>query len=356
MDILNVVHFAATKGASDIHIVAFNPPLLRVKGSMEPLPETDPLTPDEIDRSLSELVTEDQMADFERYLELDFGYTVPEVGRIRCNAARQRGTTTIVIRLLPSSVPSIEQLGLPEVCKDLIQRPRGLVMVTGPTGSGKSTTLSAMLNFLNATSSRRVVTIEDPIEFVYTNDKCVITQRELGGDTKSFAEALRHVLRQDPDVVLIGEMRDLETAAAAISIAETGHLVLTTGHAPSAHQTLERVIDLFPPYERPTVQSRLASLLNGVLCQVLVPKADGLGRVVAVEVLLASPAVRSNIRDGKMHMLPNIMTTQGKAGMISLDTVLINFYRRGIIDRETLMSFCNDQEEVTKIIGSGKLI
>jgi twitching motility protein PilT len=354
LDILNLVRFAAAKGASDIHIVAFNPPLLRVKGSMQPVAETAALTPDEIDRSLSELVTEEQMTDFERYLELDFGYTVPDVGRIRCNAARQRGTTTMVIRLLPSSVPSIEQLGLPAVCKDLIQRPRGLVMVTGPTGSGKSTTLSAMLNFLNSTANRRVVTIEDPIEFVYTNDKCVITQRELGGDTKSFAEALRHVLRQDPDVVLIGEMRDLETASAAISIAETGHLVLTTGHAPSAHQTLERVIDLFPPYERPTVQSRLASLLNGVLCQVLVPKADGSGRVVAVEVLLASPAVRSNIRDGKMHMLPNVMMTQGKSGMISLDTVLINLYRRGIIDHEILMSFCSDQEEVTKMIGSGK--
>jgi len=353
MDILSLVRLASEKGASDIHIVAFSPPLFRVKGSMEPVTEMETLSPEDVDRSFEEITSEEQRAEFYTKLELDFGYSVPDVGRIRCNAAKQRGTTTLVIRLLPSMVPGIDELGLPEVCKDLVVRPRGLVMVSGPTGSGKSTTLSAMINYLNNTESRRVVTIEDPIEFVYTNDKCTITQRELGGDTKSFAEALRHVLRQDPDVILVGEMRDLETASAALEIAETGHLVLTTGHAPSAPQAVERIIDLFPPYERDSARSRLASLLNGILCQALVPKVDGTGRIAAIEVLLATPAVRSNIREGKTYQLPNAMLTQARMGMVLLDNALVNHFRKGIISRESVLAFCNDQDEVSKLIGMG---
>ena len=353
MDILALVRLAATQRASDIHMVAFNPPFFRVKGAMQAVTGMEPLTPDAIEQALGELTTEEQRAEFEKLLELDFGYGVPEVGRIRCNAARQRNTTTLVIRLLPSKVPSIDEMGLPAVCKDLILRPRGLVLVTGSTGSGKSTTMSAMINYLNVTESRRVVTIEDPIEFVYTNDKCVITQRELGGDTKSFAEALRHVLRQDPNVILVGEMRDLETASAAITLAETGHLVLATGHAPSAPQTVERVIDMFPPYERATIQSRLASLLIGVLSQALVPKTDCSGMVAAIEILLTSPAVRSNIRDGKIYQLPNVMMTQARAGMVLFDTVLINLFHKGVISHKSVLEFCNDEEEVTKLIGAG---
>jgi twitching motility protein PilT len=353
MDILAVVRLAAEKKASDVHIVAFSPPLFRVRGGMQPVVEMAPLTPDEIDQALQQITTEEQRAVFERDLELDFGYTVPGVGRIRGNAAKQRGTATLVIRLLPSVAPSLEQLGLPEVCKELILKHRGMVVISGPTGSGKSTTLNAMINYLNATESRRVVTIEDPIEFVYTNNKCVITQRELGGDTKSFAEALRHVLRQDPDVILVGEMRDLETASAALTIAETGHLLLTTGHAPSAPQTIERIIDMFPPYERATVQSRLASLLVGILSQVLVPTIDGKGRVGAIEVMLASPAIQSNIRDGKVYQIPNAMMTQARMGMVLLDNALVNLYRKGTISRESVLANCNNQEEVTKLMGGG---
>ena len=353
MDILSVVHLAAEKKASDVHIVASNPPLFRIRGAMQLVADMPPLTPDDIEQALQQITSEEQRAVFERDLELDFGYTVPGVGRIRGNAAKQRGTTTIAIRLLPSVVPSLEQLGLPEVCKELILKPRGMVVVSGPTGSGKSTTLSAMINYLNATQSRRLVTIEDPIEFVYTNNKCTITQRELGGDTKSFAEALRHVLRQDPDVILVGEMRDLETASAALTIAETGHLILTTGHAPSAPQTIERIMDMFPPYERATVQSRLASLLIGVLCQALVPTVDGKGRVAAIEVMLASPAVRANIRDGKVYQIPNVMLTQARMGMMLLDHALVNFYRKGVISRERVLEFCNDQDEVAKLMGGG---
>ncbi|MFC2056190.1 type IV pilus twitching motility protein PilT [Chloroflexota bacterium] len=353
MDILSVVRLAAEKGASDVHIVAFSPPLLRVKGAMQPVAEMEPLTPDDIDQAFNQITSEEQRADFEQRLELDFGYSVSDVGRIRCNVAKQRGTTSFVIRLLPSVVPAIDELGLPEVCKELVLRPRGLVVVSGPTGSGKSTTLSAMINYLNSVENRRVVTIEDPIEFVYSNNKCVITQRELGGDTKSFAEALRHVLRQDPDAILVGEMRDLETASAALTIAETGHLVLTTGHAPSAPQAIERIIDLFPPHERATVQSRLASLLNGILCQALVPTVDGSGRIAAIEVLLASSAVKSNIREGKFYQLPNAMLTQARLGMVLLDHSLADLYHKGVISRESVLAFCNDPDEVTRLIDGG---
>ncbi len=351
MDILSVIHLAAEKRASDVHLVAFSPPVLRIKGAMQPVADMQPLTPDDIEQAFTQLTSDEQRANFERNLELDFGYTIPDIGRIRCNVAKQRGTTSLVIRLLPSVVPTLDELGLPEVCKELVVKPRGLVVVSGPTGSGKSTTLTAMINYLNSVESRRVVTVEDPIEHIYSNDKCTITQRELGGDTLSFAEALRHVLRQDPDVILVGEMRDLETASAALTIAETGHLILTTGHAPSAPQAVERIIDLFPPYERPTVQSRLASLLLGILCQALIPKVDGSGRVAAIEVMLASPAVRSLIREGKIYQLPNTMLTQAQLGMVLLDNALVNLYRKGVISRENVLAFCNNPDEVTKLIG-----
>ncbi|MCK4387931.1 MAG: type IV pilus twitching motility protein PilT [Dehalococcoidia bacterium] len=352
MDILSVVHLAAEKGASDVHLVAFSPPVLRIKGTLQPLTDMQPLTPDDINDAFKQIASDEERAHFERYAELDFGYTIPDIGRIRCNVAKQRGTISLVIRLLPLVIPTLDELGLPKVCKELVLKPRGLVVVSGPTGSGKSTTLTAMINYLNSVESRCVVTIEDPIEYIYSNDKCTITQRELGSDTLSFAEALKHVLRQDPNVILVGEMRDVDTAAAVLTIAETGHLVLTTGHAPSAPQTIERIIDLFPPYERPTVQSRLASLLVGILCQALIPKADGSGRIAAVEVMLASPAVRNTIREGKIYQLPNAMLTQARLGMVLLDQALINLYRKGVISRERVLTFCNDQDEVMKLMGT----
>lgn len=352
MDIFSLVNLAAAKGASDLHMLAASPPLLRINGSLEPVADMPPLTPEDIDQAFDQIASDKEKADFQRWLELDFGYTLSGGSRIRCNAAKQRGSTSLVIRLVPLHIPTLEELELPDICRELVLKPRGLVLVSGPTGSGKSTTLAAMINYLNSTKSRRVVTIEDPIEYVYTNDKCVITQRELGTDTLTFAEALKRVVRQDPDVILVGEMRDLETAAAALNIAETGHLVLTTGHAPSTAQAIERMIDLFPPHERHLAQSRLASLLLGILCQVLVPTDNGPSRVVAVEVMLASPAIRNTIREGRTYQLPNTILTQSKAGMILLDQALVNLYRKSLIGSENLFAFCNDPDEVTKLVGS----
>lgn len=351
MDIFSLLNLAKSKGASDLHLIASSPPLLRINGLLQPAADMLPLTPDDINQAFNQLTSDKERADFQRCLELDFGYTLPDVGRLRCNAAKQRGTISLVIRLIPLVIPTLDKLGLPEVCKELVLKPRGLVVVSGPTGSGKSTTLAAMINHLISVESRRVITIEDPIEYVYTSDKHTITQRELGSDTLSFAEALKHVLRQDPDVILVGEMRDLETAAAVLTVAETGHLILTTGHAPSTSQAIERIIDLFPPHERNLVQSRLASLLVGILCQVLVPKADGSGRVAAIEVMLASPAVRNTIREGRIHQLPNAIVTQARLGMVLLDQALVKLYRKGAISSENLFAFCNDRGEVAKLIG-----
>jgi len=349
MDIFPLLSLARENSASDLHIVAYSPPMLRINGSLKSVADIAPLTPDDIKEAFLQLTTPEESEDFYRCLELDFGYTLDDGSRLRCNAAQQRGAISLAIRLLPPVIPTIDELGLPQVCKELVLKPRGLVMISGPTGSGKSTTLAAMIQHLNTGESRHVVTIEDPIEYVYSGKQCAITQRELGSDTHSFAEALRHVLRQDPDVILVGEMRDLETAAAVLTIAETGHLILTTGHAPSATQAIERVVDLFPPHERHLAQMRLASLLLGVLCQALVPKADGFGRIAAIEIMLANPAVRNLVREGKIYQLPNVIRTHTQLGMKLLDQVLVKQFREGIISSESLFAFCNDRDEIEKL-------
>ncbi len=357
MDILSLLRLAESKGASDLHLVVSKPPVLRINGSLEPVDNMEPLSHDDIYQLFSQITSEEDRENFSRRPEMDFSYTIPDVGRFRCNAARQLGTISLVIRLLPITIPSLDELGLPRICEELAVKPRGLVVISGPTGSGKSTTLAAMINHLNTLNDiegRRVVTVEDPIEYVYPSLNCTITQRELGSDTLSFAEALRHVLRQDPDVILIGEMRDTETAAAALTIAETGHLVLTTGHASSASGAIERIIDLFPPDERHLAQTRLASVLLGVLCQTLVPRADASGRVAAVEVMLANSATRNLIREGKIFQLANTIRTHSREGMQMSDQALVSLYRKRLISRENLFFYCNEPDEVEKLIGDSQ--
>jgi twitching motility protein PilT len=351
MDIFLLLQRAKAADASDLHMVVSSPPLLRVNGSLQALDGVAPLTADEISQAFFQITKPEEREEFHRHLELDFGYTLPGVGRLRCNAAQQRGAISLAIRLLPMEIPTIDDLELPEIFKELALKPRGLVVVTGPTGSGKTTTQAAMIYHLNTTDSRHVVTIEDPIEYIHSSIKCAITQRQLGTDTLSFAEALKHVLRQDPDVILVGEMRDLETAAAVLTIAETGHLIMSTGHAPSTSQAMERIIDLFPPHERHLAQARLASLLIAVMCQVLVPRASGSGRIAAVEIMLANPPVKNLIREGKIYQLPNVIRTHREIGMISLDEALVGLYLKRLITGETLLAFCNDRQEVEKLIG-----
>ncbi|MBI4302815.1 MAG: PilT/PilU family type 4a pilus ATPase [Chloroflexi bacterium] len=354
MDIIPLLYLAKTAEASDLHMVAYNPPILRIHGTLKPITDMPQLTPEDMEYALSQITAEEERAEFNENLELDFGYAIPYLSRFRVNVARQRGTISIAIRLLPLTIPTIDELELPQVCKDLIVKPRGFVVVSGPTGSGKSTTLAAMIDYLNITESRRVVTIEDPIEYIHYSQRCVVTQRELGSDTTSFAEALRHVLRQDPDVILVGEMRDLDTAAAALTIAETGHLVLTTGHAPSASQAIERIVDLFPIHERNLAQTRLASLLLGVFCQALVPRTNKAGRVAAIEIMLANPAVKNLIRENKIYQLPNVIRTNTQMGMELLDQCLVRQHRQGIISYDNVLAFCNDRDEVKKLIDSAE--
>ena len=355
MDVFELLRTGSSRRASDLHMVVGSPAAFRIDGALQAANGTTPLTPEDINEAFLQLTTPEERETFHRHLELDFGYTLPGVGRLRCNAAQQRGSISLAVRLLPPKIPTIDDLELPTICKELALKPRGLVIVTGPTGSGKSTTIAAMIQYLNTQESRHVVTIEDPIEYVHTSMKCSLTQRELGSDTLSFANALKHILRQDPDVILLGEMRDPETADAVLTVAETGHFVLTTGHAPSASQAIERVIDLFPPHQRHLAQVRLASLLVGALCQVLVPRADGSGRVAAVEVMLGNPAVKSLIREGKVYQLPNVMRTHREMGMISLDEALVALYLKGTITGRTVLDACNDRTEVEKLIGKVKL-
>ncbi len=355
MDIFSLLRLGKTRRATDLHMVAGSPAILRVDGSLEPANGVAALTPEDINEAFLQLTTPEEREHFHRHLELDFGYTLPEVGRLRCNAAQQRGSISLAVRLLPPRIPTVDDLQLPQICKELALKPRGLVIVTGPTGSGKSTTIAAMIQHLNNTETRHVVTIEDPIEYVHPNIKCSVTQRQLGSDTLSFANALKHILRQDPDVILVGEMRDPETADAVLTVAETGHFILTTGHAPSASQAMERIIDLFPPHQRHLAQTRLASLLVAALCQVLVPRADGSGRVAAVEIMLGNPAAKSLIREGRLYQLPNVIRTHRDIGMVSLDEALVSLYLKGIITGKTMLDFCNDRQEVEKLVGTVRL-
>lgn len=329
----SLLQFAAERKASDIHLAVESPPVLRIDGTLTRLGE-EKLSRQTIEQLASSMMDDVQARRFLEQGELDFSYSLPGVGRFRVNAFRQRGSVGVVIRIIPFSVPTPELLGLPPVCVELAKLQKGLVLVTGPTGSGKSTTLASMLDYINRTRSAHIVTIEDPIEYLHQHRLSLVNQREIGNDTLSFANALRAVLRQDPDVILVGEMRDLETISTAVTAAETGHLVFSTLHTNDATQAIDRMIDVFPPHQQQQIRVQLAAVLQGVLAQQLLPRADRHGRIAAIEVLLVTQAVRNLIREGKTHQLPTVIQTGGKLGMQSMEKGIQDLLRQGLISPE----------------------
>lgn len=330
IDIRTLLSVAGRYGASDIHLVVGSPPIFRIHGRLRRL-ESDLLAGSDVRRLLFSLLSYRQREQFELERELDFSLSVTGRNRFRINAHYQRGGIAVAIRLIPNEIPDPMALGIPPVMFDLAQRPQGLILVVGPTGSGKSTTLATMIHHINTSRSCHIITVEDPIEFVHANRLATVEQREVGSDTKSFAAALKYILRQDPDVILIGEMRDPETIAAALTAAETGHLVLGTLHTNDAPQTVDRIVDVFPPHQQPQVRVQLSAALAAVVSQRLLPRADQMGRVAAFEVLVATPAVRAIIREGKTHQIQSAMETGGGVGMVTLDRALFDLARRGIV-------------------------
>ena len=336
------------RGGSDLHLTAGSPPRIRVDGLLKPT-EFDTLTKEESQKLVYGVLAEDQIARFEKDLELDFSFGVDNLGRFRTNVFLQRGSVGAVFRLVPHAVRGFEDLGLPrKVCTDLCDQPKGLVLVTGATGSGKSTTLAAMIDYINTTGNYHIMTVEDPIEFVHKNKNCLINQREVGTDTHGFKESLRHVLRQDPDVVLIGEMRDMETIEAALTISETGHLTFATLHTSDAVQTINRIVDVFPMGQQQQVRTQLSFVLNSVFCQQLVPKSNGKGRVLTSEIMLANPAIRSLIRENKAHQVYSIIQVSGKTGMKTMNQSLYELYRAGHLTFEDALHVSGDPEDLKK--------
>lgn len=339
------------KKASDLHIQVGLPPMLRVDGSLVPVASADPLTEEAVEALIFAILDEDQKQILLKDKEFDFSFAFGDLGRFRVNAFHERGNLAAALRLIPNEILTIEQLGLPEIVNTFAGFPRGLVLVTGPTGSGKSTTLAALIHKINSEKAHHIVTIEDPIEFTHKSNKSVIVQREVHYDTYSFSAALRSSLRQDPDVVLLGEMRDLETIAAAITIAETGHLVFATLHTNSAAQSIDRMIDVFPPHQQPQIRAQLANILMAVVSQRLVPTIGG-GRVAAAEILVANPAVRNIIREGKSHQLEAVIQTGAEFGMQSMDKTLVSLIHNGTITYDEARNFAVDLDELDRLMRS----
>ena len=334
MELDTILKTAMEMGASDVHLVSGHVPMTRIHQIMTPM-DYPVITPESALRMVQKMAGEEHLKQFEKIKDADFSYELPGVGRFRVNAHRQRnGGIGIAMRGIKTKIPPFDNLNLPEVVKRLTYLPRGLVLVTGDTGSGKSTTLAAMIDAMNHRYQKHIITLEDPIEYTFTSDKCTIEQRELGADVPSFASGLRHVLRQDPDIILVGEMRDLETTAAAITAAETGHLVLSTLHTVNASQTVERIIDMYPADQQNQIRSMLANTLQAVISQTLLKRLDKAGMCPAVEVMLCTPAVRNLIRENRAFELPNVIETNRALGMNSLDNAIAELYFNGMISRE----------------------
>jgi len=337
--------------ASDLIIKVDSPPLLRIYGELSPM-DLPPLTRDDSRELAYTIMDQRGRATFERDWELDAGYEIPGVGRFRINCFVQRGCVGMAVRHIPLVIRTMEELGLPEVCRYFADRPRGLVLITGPAGCGKSTTQAAMIHYVNEKYPCHIVTVEDPVEFIHTDVKAMVNQRELGADTLSFANALKFVLRQDPDVILIGEMRDLETIQLAITAAETGHLVLGTLHTTDAVQTVDRCIDIFPTHQQQQIRMQLSVNLLGVVSQILVRRFDGKGRVAAFETLVCIPAVRASIRERKTHQIASVIQTGSKQGMITLDQSLVGLVRGKMVDDEDARAKAKDPAEFSRLITS----
>jgi len=351
LEMVRLLTLAHQRGASDLHIKVGNHPIVRVNGRLARADDLPVLDTAAARALIESIMTEEQRATFRERLELDFAYSIARVSRFRVNVYQQRGSIGAAIRAIPMGVPDLETLGLPQVVKRLCALPRGLVLVTGPTGSGKSTTLAAMINHINQTRSEHIVTIEDPIEYLHRDQQSVINQREVGMDTLSFADALRHVLRQDPDVILIGEMRDLETISTAVTAAETGHLVFATLHTQSAPATVDRIIDVFPSHQQAQIRTQLAAVLEGVLSQTLAPRADGKGRVAAIEVMIATGAVRNLIREGKTHQIPTLILSGSRDGMQTLNQSLRALVDQRIITYDDAAAHTPNERELAQLLG-----
>jgi twitching motility protein PilT len=352
LDFADVLLQVLDRRASDLHITAGAKPTVRVRGRLTALDEFPVLTPTDTREIVYSILGNDQRQRLETDWQVDLAYTIPNRARFRVNAYFQRSAIGAAFRLIPSEIVSIDKLGLPPIVHELTKRPRGFVLVTGPTGSGKSTSLASMIDEINEAREEHIMTIEDPIEFLHTHKKCIVNQRELGSDAQSFGAALRGALRQDPDVILVGEMRDLETIQTALTAAETGHLVFATLHTQDTPQTIDRIIDVFPPHQQHQVRVQLSVALQGIVTQTLLPTADGSGRVVASEVLIPSPAVRNLIREGKTHQIYSVLQTSASAGMQTMDSALASLVRAGKITRQLAEERSTTPEELKRLLGA----
>ena len=349
MNINQLLKQAVDRGASDLHITAHAAPTLRLHGQLTRL-DTPPLGPEDTLGMARQILTLEKFQVLEKLGEVDVSYSSPELGNFRVNVYYQRGSVGIACRVIDLQIPTIDRLGLPPIVKQLALGSKGLILVTGPTGSGKSTTLAAMLGLINEEKSSHIITLEDPVEYLHKNKKSMITQREIGPDTRSFPNGLRAALRQDPDVILVGEMRDLETISIALTAAETGHLVMATLHTMDTAQTVERIIDVFPPNQQQQIRVQLANTLVGVISQRLLRRRDGQGRVPAVEIMLCSPAVRNLIREHKVHQIYSYIQTGAKQGMQTMDSHLRNLYDQGLIQAEEVVEYASDREAMLRYI------